>query len=287
MPISRTPRIALSYQQSGQGPDVVMVHGLAANLAFWYLKIVPSFTPHYRVTAFDLRGHGRSELPPSGYTTHDMALDLIALLDERGIERAHLVGHSIGGSVCVHAAVLAPDRVASLSLVECRLHAYQPLLNRDNEAFWVKHGPEFEARGIHIPPKTPKVFYALIQELSPLAEQGLVNPNAIPGLTPGSNKTSRSAQRWLQLITETTFPSDLQDIAGLTADAIEALPHPMLMLYGSASNFLGTCRALGAALPRAEQHIFPDRGHFFPVTEPDLITSPTLDFLARHPNEGV
>ena len=98
MPIAQTQRLAISYQQSGIGPDVVMVHGLAANLAFWYLKIVPHFTPHYRVTAYDLRGHGRSEMPPTGYTTRDLAEDLIALLDERGIEKAHLVGHSIGGS---------------------------------------------------------------------------------------------------------------------------------------------------------------------------------------------
>jgi pimeloyl-ACP methyl ester carboxylesterase len=179
MPVAKTNRLSISYQQSGSGPDVVMVHGLAANLAFWYLKIVPHFTPSYHTTVYDLRGHGRSEMPPTGYTTRDLAEDLIALLDERGIQKAHLVGHSIGGSVCMHAAVLYPERVASLTLVECRLHAFQPLLNRDNESFWVKHAPELEARGITIPKNTPKVFYSLIQELTPLADQGLVNPNAI------------------------------------------------------------------------------------------------------------
>ncbi|HMO04965.1 MAG TPA: alpha/beta hydrolase [Kiritimatiellia bacterium] len=284
MPIAQTQRLAISYQQSGIGPDVVMVHGLAANLAFWYLKIVPHFTPHYRVTAYDLRGHGRSEMPPTGYTTRDLAEDLIALLDERGIEKAHLVGHSIGGSVCVHAAVLHPERVASLTLVECRLHAFQPLLNRDNEGFWAKHGPELEARGITIPKNTPKVFYALIQELTPLADKGFVNPNAIPGLSGGPlDAKSRAGQRWVKLITETTFPGDLQETAGLTADKITAIPHPCLLMYGSRSNFMGTCEALTQALPAAKAHIFADRGHFFPVTEPNLISHHTLDFLAQLP----
>lgn len=284
MPVAKTNRLAISFQQSGSGPDVVMVHGLAANLAFWYLKIVPHFTPSYSVTAYDLRGHGRTEMPPTGYTTRDLAEDLIALLDERGIRKAHLVGHSIGGSVCMHAAVLCPDRVASLTLVECRLHAFQPLLNRDNESFWVKHAPELEARGITIPKNTPKVFYSLIQELTPLADQGLVNPNAIPGLSGGAlDGKSRSGQRWIKLITETSFPGDLQEIAGLTADKIAGVKQPCLLMYGSRSNFMGTCDALSKALPQAEAHVFEDRGHFFPVTEPNLIIEQTLDFLGRQP----
>jgi len=284
MPSIQTKRLLTSYQQSGEGPDVVMVHGLAANLAFWFLKIVPHFTPNYRVTAYDLRGHGRTEIPPAGYTTRDLAEDLISLLDELGIAKAHLVGHSIGGSVCMHAAVLYPERVASLTLIECRLHAYQPLLTRDNEAFWVKHGPEFEARGIMIPKNTPKVFYSLIQELTPLADKGLVNPNAIPGLTVNGRSgdvKSRSGQRWLKLITETTFPSDLQEIAGLTEDKIATVQQPCLLMYGSRSNFMGTCEALTRILPHQESHIFEDRGHFFPVTEPELITKHTLVFLDR------
>jgi pimeloyl-ACP methyl ester carboxylesterase len=282
MPVAKTNRLSISYQQSGSGPDVVMVHGLAANLAFWYLKIVPHFTSSYAVTAYDLRGHGRTEMPPAGYTTLDLAEDLIALLDERGIQKAHLVGHSIGGSVCAHAAVLYPDRVASLTLIECRLHAFQPLLNRDNEAFWVTHAPELEARGIIIPKNTPKVFYSLIQELTPLADQGLVNPNAIPGLSGGTlDGKSRSGQRWVKLITETSFPSDLQEIAGLTVEKIAAIRHPCLLMYGSRSNFIGTCEALQQTLPHAEAHVFEDRGHFFPVTEPGLIITHTLDFLGR------
>jgi alpha-beta hydrolase superfamily lysophospholipase len=74
MPVAKTNRLSISYQQSGSGPDVVMVHGLAANLAFWYLKIVPHFTPSYHTTVYDLRGHGRSEMPPTGYTTRDLFL---------------------------------------------------------------------------------------------------------------------------------------------------------------------------------------------------------------------
>ncbi|HRA32284.1 MAG TPA: alpha/beta hydrolase, partial [Thermomicrobiales bacterium] len=54
------------YQQVGNGPDVVMIHGLTGNLAVWHLKIIPLLWDHYRITTYDLRGHGYSEVSASG-----------------------------------------------------------------------------------------------------------------------------------------------------------------------------------------------------------------------------
>ncbi|HMP72828.1 MAG TPA: alpha/beta hydrolase [Kiritimatiellia bacterium] len=281
MPRIRTSRLGLFYQQSGEGDDIVMVHGLAANLAFWFLKIVPFFTDTYRVTAYDQRGHGMSETPPDHYTTHDLAEDLLSLLDALNIEKAHLVGHSIGGAVCAHFATLFPHRVKTLTLIECRLHAFQPIQSRDNQAFWEKHAKEFEAQGITIPKNTPKVFYSLMQELSPLADQGLINPNAVPGLIlrgPADPK-SRSGQRWLKLVSETTFATDLQELAGLTEDRLATIHHPTLVMYGATSHFIGSCHGLERVLPNKSMVILPDRGHFFPVTEPSLVAHHTLNFL--------
>ena len=76
MPTATVNQIALHFLQIGTGPDVVMVHGLAANLAFWNLAIAPALAQSFRVTTYDLRGHGRSDMPPSGYTMRDMVGDL-------------------------------------------------------------------------------------------------------------------------------------------------------------------------------------------------------------------
>ena len=88
MPKATLPSgLRLHYQQLGEGPDLVMVHGLTGNLAVWHLRIVPELTDHYRVLTYDLRGHGYSDAPPTGYTPDDMAGDLLGLLDALEIER--------------------------------------------------------------------------------------------------------------------------------------------------------------------------------------------------------
>src|SRR5438874_937558 len=91
--------LKLHYQQVGQGPDVVMIHGLTGNLAVWHLNIIPHLWDHYRLLTYDLRGHGYSDVPSTGYSADDMATDLGDLLDALGIERAALVGHSFGADV--------------------------------------------------------------------------------------------------------------------------------------------------------------------------------------------
>src|ERR671938_233026 len=88
--------IKLHYQQIGEGPDLVMIHGLTGNQAVWHLRIVPSLFDRYRILTYDLRGHGHSDVPPSGYSADDMATDLEQLLDELGIGPVSLVGHSYG-----------------------------------------------------------------------------------------------------------------------------------------------------------------------------------------------
>ena len=80
--------IQLHYQQHGQGPDVVLVHGVTSDLSYWLLTVVPRLAERHRVTVYDLRGHGYSDVPPAGYTSRDMAEDLRGLMDALGIERA-------------------------------------------------------------------------------------------------------------------------------------------------------------------------------------------------------
>lgn len=128
MPRATVNDVSIHYQQAGHGPDLVMIHGLFGNLAFWYLSVLPALVRDFRVTLYDLRGHGYSDMPRSGYTSSHMAADLKELLDHLGVKQAHLVGHSFGGAVALHFAVLHPIHVLSLTLADARVPSLQPAL---------------------------------------------------------------------------------------------------------------------------------------------------------------
>ena len=101
--------IDFHYQQAGAGPDVVLIHGVTGDLSIWFLcEAMGVLGRSFRVTAFDLRGHGYSDVPSDGYTSADQAGDCLAIMDALEIERAMLVGHSFGAVIAMHAAVLFP-----------------------------------------------------------------------------------------------------------------------------------------------------------------------------------
>ena len=102
---------------SGNGPpDLVCLHGLVDSVAIWD-RVTPSLAERGRVVRLDQRGHGRSEAPPGPYRREDLASDVAAVLADRAIERAVLVGHSMGGIVSMTTALCHPDRVAGLVLI--------------------------------------------------------------------------------------------------------------------------------------------------------------------------
>jgi pimeloyl-ACP methyl ester carboxylesterase len=281
----RTRTIALHVTRQGDGPPLVLTHGLGSNQAFWFFRIAPRLAAKYRVTLYDLRGHGGSEGTDSGYTTRDLAGDLEALMDAEGIAAAHLVGHSFGGAVGLHFAALHPDRVRSLALIDSRLHALQPFDSPEDLGFWDAQRERTLARGHHIPPGTPRWLMPMFEELeaSTRANQGTA---ILPGLKPGQglwDPERRSSKRWRRLIEETTFLRDLRDEAGLTAEAIAAVAVPTLLVYGRQSLLAKTCTELARLLPHAETRTLEGAGHFFPLARPDWVVETLLAFLDRVP----
>lgn len=103
----------------GEGRDVVLLHGNPASTYTWR-KVLAPLAARYRVHAIDLPGYGFSDKPDDGarYTTAALANDVVGYLDVVGARRAVLVGSSMGGDVASEAAILHPDRVAALVLVD-------------------------------------------------------------------------------------------------------------------------------------------------------------------------
>lgn len=114
--------IRFNVLRMGQGePVVVFVHGLPLdNMSSYFMTLAPELAKHARLVLYDLRGHGRSEQPPTGYTGEDMAADLAAIVEALGEERVFIVGHSFGGYVALRYAANHPERVRGLVLLDAQ-----------------------------------------------------------------------------------------------------------------------------------------------------------------------
>lgn len=284
MPAATVNGVELGFGQLGEGEDLVLVHGLGANQGFWSLRLLLPLSRRFRVTNYDLRGHGRSAAPPSGYTTRDMALDLLALLEHLGIERAHLVGHSFGGTVVLHAAVLRPDRIASLTVLDSRIRPLQPLQRLRDWPEWRDTKAKLDAYGMVIDPDQDDVGIELLTRFAApewterrerLAELAAFFPFA--GRLQGG---AAAGERWTRLVRTTTIRADVGQLAGLTLEALRALPHPTLALYGERSHCLASYRKLPSAVSTLVGDVLPGLGHFFPATAPDAVAEKVLAFLA-------
>ena len=115
MPTANMRDIELYYEEHGQGQPLIMVLGLGQDLATWGFQI-EELSRHARLIVFDNRDSGKSSRCPDNYTTETMARDIFGLMDHLSIERAHLLGTSMGGMIAQHAALLAPQRLNSLIL---------------------------------------------------------------------------------------------------------------------------------------------------------------------------
>ena len=114
-------RLAVETWPAGGALDpartVIGIHGLTANHTCW-LAMAEALAPVWRVVGYDLRGRGDSDKPPTGYSLAEHGRDLLGLLDRLGIERALLMGHSLGAHIAVRFAAHHPERVRSLVLLD-------------------------------------------------------------------------------------------------------------------------------------------------------------------------
>lgn len=101
------------YENTGQ--SIIFLHFSGANLMMWQ-RIVPYFQDQYRVILVDLRGHGKSDIPADGYHMDEMARDVIGIMDHLQIEKAHILGSSLGAEVGLSLAANHPERILSLIL---------------------------------------------------------------------------------------------------------------------------------------------------------------------------
>ena len=115
MAIATVGDIEIYYEEHGHGDPLLLIMGLAADSTAWMFQI-PDFARNYRTIAYDNRGVGRTSKPIGPYSIHQMAADALGLLDALGIDRAHVLGVSMGGMIAQELVLRHPERVRGLVL---------------------------------------------------------------------------------------------------------------------------------------------------------------------------
>lgn len=115
MPFVRSHEAEIYYESHGEGPPLVLAHGAGGNTLIWWQQI-PTFARTHRVIVFDHRCFGRSRCAKPDFMARRFPDDLVAVLDDAGIEKAPVVAMSMGGWTGLPAAVRHPDRVERLVL---------------------------------------------------------------------------------------------------------------------------------------------------------------------------
>jgi len=268
----------------GQGEDVVMVHGLGANLAFWYMGIAKRIATSFRVITYDLRGHGRSRMRESGYTLNSMSDDLDALLDHLGVTRAHVVGHSFGARVAIAYTIRRPERVVSLTVADTQVSCLQAPMRLREWPYWSIWKRQLIDQGHdNLPSEDEFINYRLLANFNRLSRQfasgGLPNARRQGPSLRDRDMGRKGAQNWERLMNSTTAARDFEDDSEITVSALRRIATPTLMMYGEYSHCLPTCWALKELIPDSRVTLVRGAGHFHPVVRPQVFVRTLLPFL--------
>jgi pimeloyl-ACP methyl ester carboxylesterase len=264
--------LRVHYQQVGEGPDLVMVHGLTGNLAVWHLQIVPALSEHFRVLTYDLRGHGHSDTPATCYSLDSMAGDLLELLDALEIERPLIAGHSYGADIALYHALAHPERVREVIAIEAALPALEESRRPEDWVGWSYWARALEQAGHPVPPEKRADMRYMIRATIDLPKQW----GPLKGLP-------RNPKPLLRLVDETTLAQDYRQVGTLTLDRVASIQTPVVLIYTEHSAFIDTYEFLEERLPNVHGVLMPktEWGHFGPMEQPELVAR---EITARLPD---
>ncbi|MEQ1874881.1 MAG: alpha/beta fold hydrolase [Ilumatobacteraceae bacterium] len=254
----------LHYDTLGRShsPAVLLIQGLGADKHGWDMQRIP-LALHYRVVAFDNRGAGRSDKPFEAYSLDQMADDAIAVLDAAGVERAHVVGASMGGAIAQIIGLKYPERVISLTLActACRNHVWR----RELLQHWATTATE---RGVS----------AMTRE----AARWVIGPRSFRRLLPafgwlgpfGPNRPAHAFAAQVRAIL---------DVDESVADQLALVTAPTLVLVGNQDILTprGDSEEIADRLPNSELVVISGAAHGLMVEHASTFNRVLLEFLGR------
>lgn len=251
----------LAHDDRGAGPPVLLLHSGVADRRMWS-DVAPALAAAHRVVAPDLRGFGDSPLPGEQFTD---AADLVALLDDLGVDRAAVVGSSFGGRVALELATSHPGRVSALVLLCPALGGVPP--TAAVRAFGEEEDRLLEAGDV--------------EGAVRLNVDTWLGPEASPGTRDRVTAMQRRAFD-VQLAAEAAMPEPERDEVEVDLATLDV---PTVVVTGDhdLDHFGAIGRLLAERVARAELVTLPWAGHLPTLERPDEMTPWLLEVLARMP----
>lgn len=255
--------VKVFYESFGQGANtLVFLHPWTTNHYIWAFQ-VNEFAKDYRVLVVDHRGHGQSDKPASGYGIGEMAADVVAILDDAKVDKAVLVGNSIGGMIAMQTALDAPARVKGL------------LILSSGTNFGAGAPPEMaEAMA-----KDWRGVFAGIIDASVSAKTKAERPE-IMAFMDGCFRNDTN-------FNETVFFGSAGDPNGVFAwnisDQLKDIKAPTQIIAGNEDGATPVAmnQFLADNIPGAKIKFYDDVGHFCQLEKPPAFNADLREFLAR------
>ena len=270
MDYARINGVELEFEDCGSGEPVVLVHGAFIAEAFAPMCAEPALADHYRLIRYHRRGYAGSSRVGAPFSISEQAADCRTLLDHLGIERAHVVGHSSGGSIALQLALDAPEVVHSLVLLEAALLGVPSGVLLPDAM-----GPAFQL--YQAGDKEGAADRFLCWAIGPRYRTFL--DRLIPGA-------------WGQLVADvdTVFAAELPSLQEwwLTPEDARRITQPVLAIHGaeSAADWPGWAEVLDLLqrwIPQADSFELPGANHALEEMDPHGVAEAIAPFLARHP----
>ena len=249
--------VRIAYESFGDGPALLLMQGIGYARWSWD-PIVPALAERFRVLSFDNRGIGESDVPPSPYTARQLAEDGIAVLDDAGVDRSHVLGASLGGMAAQELAAGFPQRVDKLVL-----------------ACTTPGG----AAAVPMPAQT----VALMQEAAALAPEVAMRRFVENALAPHADP-ALVHELYERRVGNPPDPIGWQGqaAAGMSFDgsALE-FAAPTLILHGTEDAVVdpGNAALLAERIPGARVELFSRCGHLFFWEQPERFAETVAEFL--------
>jgi pimeloyl-ACP methyl ester carboxylesterase len=257
MPFLQVDGTPFHYREAGDGPVLVMLHGLGASLEDWEFQI-PFFSEDFRCIAIDLRGFGKSGRGKGGLSLQRFADDVWSVLSQLQVHRFFLIGHSMGGAVALQLTLDHPQAVGRLVICNS-VPAFVPQTLKQHFEVWYRMlvmrllGP-FRMAQIGAMRMFPHPDQAALREKS---------------IQRGSRGSSRNYVQALRALTRWSVISRLHE-----------LQMPVLVLAAEHDYFTREeMLQFAHALPRGRFHLFANTHHGLPLEAPEHFNRVVRKFL--------
>ena len=264
MPKVRVGDISMYYVEAGSGEPLVLIMGLGGDHLAWGFQF-PVFSEKYRVIAFDNRGAGQTDVPDHPYTTRMMADDTVGLMDALGIERAHVLGVSLGGMIAQEIALNHPARTRSLQL-HCTLGRPDRYLEAQIEAGRIqrrKFTLEEALRAAYLWIFAPATYNERPEFVETIVQNALANPHPM------------SLTGFLRQCDAVRTHDALDRVAAIRSPTLASVADADILVPPRFT------RELTARIPGAEFRLIEGAAHGYFWERPDVFNQMCLDFLAR------